>query len=92
MLQAQFTVALSGVPPPNAPSFQQVDSNAGLSQLVSRVCSLVDRLEVCTDLGDAAWSEGELVPVPSVFGRLRANLLLAPVPFVAVVEFALDGL
>jgi hypothetical protein len=32
------------------------------------------------------------VPVPSVFSRLRADLLLAPVPSVAEVERALDGL
>jgi hypothetical protein len=44
------------------------------------------------DPGDAAWSEGELVPVPSVFSRLRADLLLALVPSVAEVERALDGL
>jgi hypothetical protein len=42
--------------------------------------------------GDAAWFEGEIVPVPSVFSRLRADLLLAPVPSVAEVERALDGL
>jgi hypothetical protein len=45
-----------------------------------------------SDTGDAAWSEGEIVPVPSVFSRLRADLLLAPVPSVAEVERALDGL
>jgi hypothetical protein len=39
-----------------------------------------------TDPEDAAWSEGELVPVPSVFGRLWADLLLAPVPSMAEVK------
>jgi hypothetical protein len=43
-------------------------------------------LKVCTDPGDAAWSKGELVLVPSVFGRLRADLLLAPVPSMAEVK------
>jgi hypothetical protein len=54
LLQAQFTAALSSVPPPDAPSSLQDDSVAGLSQLVTRVCSLVDRLDVRTDPGDAA--------------------------------------
>jgi hypothetical protein len=91
MLQAQFTAALSTVPPPEAPSSIQADPVAGLSQLV-RVCSLVDRLDGLSGQGDAAWSEGELVPVPRVFSRLRADLVLAPVPSVAEVERALDGL
>jgi hypothetical protein len=54
LLQAQFTATLSSVPPPDAPSSLQDDSVAGLSQLVTRVCSLVDRLDVRTDPGDAA--------------------------------------
>jgi hypothetical protein len=91
MLQAQFTAALSTVPPPEAPSSIQADPVAGLSQLV-RVCSLVDRLDGLSGQGGAAWSEGELVPVPRVFSRLRADLVLAPVPSVAEVERALDGL
>jgi hypothetical protein len=63
LLQAQFTAALSSVPPPDAPSSLQDDSVAGLSQLV-RVCSLVDRLDGRTDPGMQPGSRGRSCRCP----------------------------
>jgi hypothetical protein len=58
--------------------------------MFTRVCSLVDRLDLDADVGDAAWSDGTAVPVRCVFDRLRAHL--TPAPTVAQVELTLDGL
>jgi hypothetical protein len=60
--------------------------------MITRVCSLVDMLELDANDGDAALSGGTAVPVHRMFNWLRAHLTpVPPAPTMAQVELRLEA-